>query len=263
MKNRAFTLIELLVVIAIIAILMGILMPALGLAREHGRKVACANNLRSLALANNLYAMNNDDWGVPCQRRDSNNQWETWTANQSFRTYIGWEGSEDTPDQSLYQTPEKYKCPSDKQVAELHAYGDARGTLVSYSFNIEDWFPSHASAPLNQVMVYRQSTVKRPSTKLHFNEGHDWWSHWKGANYIDGWDELGQMGSVTDYKEVGCDGPTLYRHNEAANLAFYDGHVEALHKTRLWISDHYNIRPYQPGIWVVKKEVWMKNDGHQ
>jgi len=56
MKRQAFTLIELLVVIAVIAVLMAILMPALNLARDQGRKMACANNLHSLALANHLYA---------------------------------------------------------------------------------------------------------------------------------------------------------------------------------------------------------------
>lgn len=55
MKRHAFTLIELLVVIAVIVVLMAILMPALHLARDQGRKMACSNNLHSLALANSLY----------------------------------------------------------------------------------------------------------------------------------------------------------------------------------------------------------------
>jgi prepilin-type N-terminal cleavage/methylation domain-containing protein/prepilin-type processing-associated H-X9-DG protein len=60
-KRKAFTLIELLVVIAIIAVLMAILMPALKRAREQGRRAACLNYLRQLALAWNMYADENDE----------------------------------------------------------------------------------------------------------------------------------------------------------------------------------------------------------
>jgi prepilin-type N-terminal cleavage/methylation domain-containing protein len=67
MKRPAFTLIELLVVIAVIAILMAVLLPALNLARDQGRKMKCGANLRSLAVANGVYVSNNDDWTVPYQ----------------------------------------------------------------------------------------------------------------------------------------------------------------------------------------------------
>ena len=60
-KQKAFTLIELLVVVAIIAILMAILMPALQRAREQGKRAACLNNLKQLALAWIMYADENDD----------------------------------------------------------------------------------------------------------------------------------------------------------------------------------------------------------
>jgi prepilin-type N-terminal cleavage/methylation domain-containing protein/prepilin-type processing-associated H-X9-DG protein len=60
-RNRAFTLIELLVVIAVIAVLMGILMPALQKAKEQGQTAVCQGNLKGYTLATAMYAQDNDD----------------------------------------------------------------------------------------------------------------------------------------------------------------------------------------------------------
>jgi prepilin-type N-terminal cleavage/methylation domain-containing protein/prepilin-type processing-associated H-X9-DG protein len=100
--KKGFTLIELLVVIAIIAVLMGILMPALSMARKQGQQAVCQSNLRQTGLAASMYADDNEH-KVP--RGTGGGKNILWF--QVFLPYLAHD-----KDKKDYRDVESFRCPS-------------------------------------------------------------------------------------------------------------------------------------------------------
>ena len=70
---RPFSLVELLVVVAVIAILAGLLLPALNSARQTAQQIKCTGSMKQTGTAAHLYAGQNDDWNMPSAFNTSDN----------------------------------------------------------------------------------------------------------------------------------------------------------------------------------------------
>lgn len=170
MKRKRFTLIELLVVIAIIAILAGMLLPALSHARESSRKTKCLSNLKQIGTGIAMYADDNRDYFPRASPGDdtqgNSNQLYWWP-----RLTIGYLGG---------SVPVLY-CPSDKYNPTLNDGGniikkpmpkvieyDAVWVTCSYFFH---WAlrqacnaPKRAmlGRPSRQVVIFESRTFHDP-----------------------------------------------------------------------------------------------------
>jgi prepilin-type N-terminal cleavage/methylation domain-containing protein len=121
-RSSGFTLIELLVVIAVIALLLGILLPALGKARETGRQTVCMSNIKQFAVGANMYGADFKDYLWPDKLRNSSG---TAIRDGRGNEVTSWARSIDPNDNTIINPGLAYKyienveacgsCPTNKR----------------------------------------------------------------------------------------------------------------------------------------------------
>ncbi|MGE4490112.1 MAG: prepilin-type N-terminal cleavage/methylation domain-containing protein [Kiritimatiellales bacterium] len=215
MKNQnctSFTLIELLVVIAIIAILASMLLPALNKAREKAHAIKCTSNLKSNQMMMTMYA--NDMEGLMPLYSELGGR-ISWADQLELSRYVA-------PESKIFACPMRAPESMWQNPATKNYYSKIYGVYTGQPAGASSSTPYRrdivaltTTGPNRRYLVSKK--VKNASTLTLMSDS---WTTSYGNTQFYGIFRGGNAG-------------VHFRHSKKANMAFLDGHVEALEPAKL------------------------------
>ena len=211
-RGRYFTLIELLIVVSVIAILAGLLLPALNSARGKARTASCSSNLKGFALGMTAYAGDSNDYSTPAYQENGVSQY--WTNNLYYRKIM--QQNEIPGDTNHTCWNKALRCPEAGSPPgwEEHYVKDGKVPLgKAYSMVVADssW----------QNGALRFTDICEPSRAYLFLDGKVETARVLVPPY-------GPEGYFTVGGETTAQMPNpAPRHNARYNVAHWDGHISS------------------------------------
>lgn len=215
-----FTLIELLVVISIIAILASMLLPAISLVRDTARATKCANNLRSMQIANLAYANECEGLFVPVGWVDASGtlDYKGYIVNPLYLGLLSDDVASDVNNNGTLESSEA-NLMSDGMLCPLSRTAPGYKLLFSYGNS-----PGKRMWPLTaSSFLARRTGEGQSAQRIAFADALDWLID--NGQYTTKAAAYWSSGAAAP-EGVKLAGAVAYRHRSRINLVCYDGHTE-------------------------------------
>ena len=218
-RHHGFTLIELLVVISIIALLISILLPSLGSARDAARTVSCLSNQRQWLIASNLYQMDYQGYLPGYDITNLDNDW-TRTLNDYLQQSFNPPTQTDAP---------IYQCPSGGVDLESASPSIRQNRPTTYASAV--WGSSGSNNHLGNYNYLRADDVVGSEFLLVADS-----LPWVWESYFGVWEDMFMVGfrhggSIGDPFAWDGNDPQASGATGRANAGYVDGHAETLDTT--------------------------------